>query len=117
MPITYNVYRNGEQIATGLSVTTYTDTGLNPSENYTYQVTAVNDIGESELSEGLVVETEAVVEPEPVPTPEPEIPEENTPIEEDELDESEVLDETDSEQVIPLEEFPIDEPVSESDED
>lgn len=113
MPITYNVYRNGEQIATGLSVATYTDTGLNPSEKYTYQVTAVNDIGESGLSEGLVVETEAVVEPEP----EPEIPEENTPIDEDELDESEVLDETDSEQVIPLEEFPIDEPVSESDED
>jgi beta-glucanase (GH16 family) len=45
--ITYNVTRNGTQIASGLSGTTFKDTGLNASTTYTYTVTAVNSAGAS----------------------------------------------------------------------
>jgi fibronectin type 3 domain-containing protein len=45
--ITYNVTRNGTQIASGLSGTTFKDTGLAASTTYTYTVTAVNSAGSS----------------------------------------------------------------------
>jgi beta-glucanase (GH16 family) len=45
--ITYNVTRNGTQIASALSGTTFKDTGLTAATTYTYTVTAVNSAGAS----------------------------------------------------------------------
>jgi beta-glucanase (GH16 family) len=45
--ITYNVTRNGTQVASGLSGTTFKDTGLSASTTYTYTVVAVNSAGSS----------------------------------------------------------------------
>jgi beta-glucanase (GH16 family) len=45
--ITYTVTRNGTQIASGLSGTTFKDTGLTASTTYTYTVVAVNSAGAS----------------------------------------------------------------------
>jgi beta-glucanase (GH16 family) len=45
--ITYNVTRNGAQVASGLSGTTFKDTGLTASTTYTYTVVAVNSAGSS----------------------------------------------------------------------
>jgi FHA domain-containing protein/fibronectin type III domain protein len=36
----YNVYRDGAQIATGLSATSYQDMGLGPGKSYTYRIEA-----------------------------------------------------------------------------
>ncbi|MDO7281734.1 Ig-like domain-containing protein [Shouchella clausii] len=52
---TYNVYRDGEQIASGLTEKTYTDTGLEPNKTYEYRVSAENEAGESDLSEPIEV--------------------------------------------------------------
>ncbi|MFO8006741.1 MAG: PA14 domain-containing protein, partial [Candidatus Brocadiia bacterium] len=38
----YNVYRDGSQIATGVASSSYSDTGLSPSTQYCYTVTAVD---------------------------------------------------------------------------
>ncbi len=38
----YNVYRDGAQIATGVTSSQYSDTGLSPSTQYCYTVTAVD---------------------------------------------------------------------------
>jgi VCBS repeat-containing protein len=47
----YNVYRGGQQIATGVTASQYSDTGLSPSTQYCYTVTAVdtssNESGQS----------------------------------------------------------------------
>jgi beta-glucanase (GH16 family)/uncharacterized protein YccT (UPF0319 family) len=45
--VTYNVTRNGTQIATGQSATTLKDTGLSASTTYNYTVVAVNSAGSS----------------------------------------------------------------------
>jgi fibronectin type 3 domain-containing protein len=45
--ITYNVTRNGTQVGSGLSGTTFKDTGLTASTTYTYTVVAVNSAGSS----------------------------------------------------------------------
>jgi hypothetical protein len=45
--VTYKVSRNGTQIASGLSGTTFNDTGLTASTTYTYTVAAVNSAGSS----------------------------------------------------------------------
>lgn len=55
---TYNVYRNGEKIASELEEKSYTDTELTPNTEYTYQVSAENSAGESELSESITVTTD-----------------------------------------------------------
>lgn len=55
--VTYNVYRNGSKIRDGLTATTFTDSGLTPNTNYSYQVSAVNEAGESPLSAALAVKT------------------------------------------------------------
>lgn len=57
MTTTYNVYRNGEKIKTGLTEKTFTDTGLTPNTSYEYQVSAENSVGESELSDPITVTT------------------------------------------------------------
>jgi beta-glucanase (GH16 family) len=45
--VTYNVTRNGTQIATGQSATSLKDTGLTASTTYKYTVAAVNSVGTS----------------------------------------------------------------------
>lgn len=58
MATTYNLYRDGEKIQSGLEDTTYTDDGLTSNTDYTYQVSAENENGESELSESITVHTD-----------------------------------------------------------
>lgn len=53
MATTYNVYRDGNLIVSGLTSPTYTDTGLTDDVTYTYQVTQVNDIGEGPFSNAV----------------------------------------------------------------
>jgi len=67
LQITYNVYRDGVKIAEGITDSTYTDEGLTPDTTYEYQVSAVSEYGESELSEKISVTTEEEIEPEPDP--------------------------------------------------
>lgn len=57
---TYNLYRNGTRIQTGLSSTTATDTGLTPGTSYTYSVTAVKTTGEGSRSNQAVGTTGAL---------------------------------------------------------
>jgi hypothetical protein len=57
--VTYNIYRNGKQVASDIEEKEYTDTGLESDTTYEYQVSAVNEYGESELSDELVVKTKA----------------------------------------------------------
>src|SRR5699024_5856470 len=57
MTTTYNVYRNDEKVATGLTDKTYTDEGLEPNTEYIYQISAENEAGESELSEPTTIKT------------------------------------------------------------
>jgi uncharacterized protein YjdB len=54
---TYNVYRDGAKIASGISEKTFNDTGLAPHSSHEYQVSAENDFGESPLSEAISVTT------------------------------------------------------------
>lgn len=53
----YNVYRDGVQIQTGITELTYSDSGLTEEMRYCYSVTAVNSDGESELSDELCAKT------------------------------------------------------------
>ncbi|MEY8763346.1 MULTISPECIES: Ig-like domain-containing protein [Clostridium] len=57
---TYNIYRNGAKIEEGLTEKDYTDTGLESNTEYSYQVSAVNEAGESPLSTALQVTTESI---------------------------------------------------------
>ncbi|WP_144461777.1 Ig-like domain-containing protein [Siminovitchia fortis] len=54
---TYNVYRDGNKIKSGLTEKSFTDSGLTPNTEYTYQVSAENNTGESELSDPIKVKT------------------------------------------------------------
>lgn len=54
---TYNVYRDGKKVASGLTDKQYTDTGLVANKEYSYQVSAENEVGESPLSEPIKVKT------------------------------------------------------------
>lgn len=56
--VTYNLYKDGEKIASNLEETTYTDTDLTPNSSYSYQVSAENKYGESDLSEPVMVTTD-----------------------------------------------------------
>lgn len=50
-PVTgYDVYRNGTEIAPNITSASYTDTGLTNGDTDTYQVTAVNAVGQSQSS-------------------------------------------------------------------
>ena len=53
----YKLYRDGALIATQ-AATSYTDTGLLPSESHSYQVLAYNDQGDGTLSESVSMSTE-----------------------------------------------------------
>ena len=53
----YNVYQGAAKIVTGLTTTSYNVGNLNASTNYCFSVTAVNEIGESELSEAACART------------------------------------------------------------
>ncbi|RFA36225.1 hypothetical protein CAI16_05400 [Virgibacillus dokdonensis] len=55
--VTYNVYRDGSKIASGLTDKSYTDDSLTPNTQYQYQVSAENSAGESELSDPVTVKT------------------------------------------------------------
>ena len=54
----YNVYRDGEQVQTGITELTYTDSGLTEDTRYCYSVAAVNSDGESEQSDELCAKTQ-----------------------------------------------------------
>lgn len=55
---TYNIYRDGEKIASGIEDNEYTDTDLTPNTVYEYRVSAENSVGESELSDPVTVTTD-----------------------------------------------------------
>jgi len=58
--VTYNVYRDGTSVATGIDTYMYTDTGLVNNVEYTYQVSATySDGAESDLSDPVVVTPQA----------------------------------------------------------
>ena len=58
--VTYNVYRDGANVATGIDTYMYTDTGLINNVEYTYQVSATySDGAESDLSDSVVVTPQA----------------------------------------------------------
>lgn len=57
----YVVQRNNVTLATNVTSASITDTGLNPSTSYTYQVAAVNDAGQSNWSSPLVKTTLGVM--------------------------------------------------------
>jgi glucuronoarabinoxylan endo-1,4-beta-xylanase len=48
--VTYSVFRNGTQIAAGLTSASFADTGLSPSTAYSYTVKAVDSAGSSAAS-------------------------------------------------------------------
>ena len=47
----YNIYRNATVIATGITSTTYTVEGLDANTEYCFTVVAVNEVGDSEMSD------------------------------------------------------------------
>ena len=66
--VTYNVYAGANKIATGLTGTTYQNTGLSPATTYSYTVTAVNSSSESAPSNAVSAMTQ------PLPPPPPAAP-------------------------------------------
>jgi hypothetical protein len=76
MALSYNVYRNGEKIAEGLTEPTYTDNEATAQESYSYTVTGETDFIESShsneaqadwtsLSEEMIGNQHIVVYPNP----------------------------------------------------
>lgn len=65
---TYDVYRDGKRIATGLPQSAYSDTNLGDGETHSYTVTAVNANGESQPSQ-----------PATSTTPQPQAPDQTVP--------------------------------------
>lgn len=57
--ITYNLYRNGVKVQPGISSTSFTDSGLTPSTQYTYAVSAQGSAGEGGLSSSVQATTQA----------------------------------------------------------
>jgi len=57
--VTYNVFRDGTQIASGLTAATYNASGLLPSTSYQFAVSSTDTFGSSGLS-GLVSATTAI---------------------------------------------------------
>lgn len=63
MAVTYNVYRDKEKVASGLTEKTYKDTDLTPATEYEYHVTAENEHGESGDSNTITVTTDEPSDP------------------------------------------------------
>lgn len=63
MATTYNVYRDGEKVANGLTTKEYKDTNLTPATTYEYYITAENEHGESRPSDTVEVTTDEPHEP------------------------------------------------------
>ena len=77
----YNVYQGTELIASELTSTMYTVSGLNAETEYCFSVSAVNKLGESDKSESACATTLEESGDEPiVPDPEPEVPALATPV-------------------------------------
>lgn len=55
--MTFNVYRDGVLVASGLTATTFTDTGLTPNTAYLYEVSQVNAQGVESAKAQLAVTT------------------------------------------------------------
>lgn len=55
----YNVYRDGQLIAEGLTNKAFTDNTVAPSTSYEYKVTEVVDGKETAVSEATTVKTKA----------------------------------------------------------
>lgn len=55
----YRVYRGNVLIASGITATTYTVSGLNTGTQYVFYVSAVNEIGEGPQSSPLTITTES----------------------------------------------------------
>ena len=56
--LSYNIYRGTETLAIELTETTYTIENLEAETTYCFNVTAVNEVGESELSENACATTD-----------------------------------------------------------
>ena len=54
---TYTIYQNGELLVEGLATSTYTVEGLTPDTEYCFTAKAINEVGESELSEAVCART------------------------------------------------------------
>ena len=61
MAQTYNVYRNGVLVATGLTENTFVDEGISLAESYTYTVTGKTDFLESNPTNAVVVNYGATI--------------------------------------------------------
>lgn len=55
--LSYNLYRNGVKVQTGILVTSFTDTGLTASTSYTYAVSAQGALGEGTISTSVQATT------------------------------------------------------------
>ncbi len=62
----YKVFRNGTQVGTVSSGTTFTDTGLTPSTDYLYRVAASNAAGDAEPSSPVSVRTRDWIDDNPL---------------------------------------------------
>jgi hypothetical protein len=71
MSTTYNVYRNGSKITSGLTSPAYVDTGLTDGVSYSYQVSVVTNGVEGALSAAISVTPVAVGAPGTTPPPPP----------------------------------------------
>lgn len=60
---TYDVYRDGKRIATGLPQSAYSDMNLGDGQSHSYTVTAVNANGESKPSQAVTATTPAAQQP------------------------------------------------------
>jgi chitodextrinase len=66
--VTYSVSRNWTQIATGLTSTSFSDSGLQPSTTYTYTVSATDAVGGTSATP-VAVTTQAGADTQPPSTP------------------------------------------------
>ena len=57
MAKTYNLYRNGTKIKDSITTTNYTDDTVQPDTEYNYQVSSVDEEGESSLTPAISVTT------------------------------------------------------------